>query len=32
MFAAYGQPFPTDPEDRVLGNSFSVTAIRKAPR
>ncbi|MFN8073276.1 MAG: class I SAM-dependent methyltransferase [Mycobacterium sp.] len=32
MFAAYGRPFPTDPEDQVLGNSFSVTAIRKAPR
>jgi len=30
MFAAYGRPFPTDPANQALRNSFSVTAIRKA--
>ena len=30
VFAAYGRPFPADPEDQALRNSFSVTAIRRA--
>jgi methyltransferase (TIGR00027 family) len=30
MFASYGRPFPADPADQPLRNSFSVTAIRKA--
>lgn len=30
VFAGYGRPFPEDPADQVLGNSFSVTALRKA--
>lgn len=29
MFAAYARPFPQDPADQTLRNSFSVTAIRK---